>query len=87
MDWIRDHLWETWLGLSIVLGVAEMFSLDLIFAMLAAEIVLDPVWPWSEPGGLLALGCVAAGLAAITVWTYLGQRRAGWKRIAAPFMQ
>ena len=33
MDWIRDHLWETWLGLSIVLGVAEMFSLDLIFAM------------------------------------------------------
>ena len=36
MDWIRDHLWETWLALSIVLGVAEMFSLDLILAMLAA---------------------------------------------------
>ena len=35
MDWIRDHLWETWLGLSIVLGVAEMFSLDLILIMLA----------------------------------------------------
>jgi membrane protein implicated in regulation of membrane protease activity len=36
MDWIRDHLWESWLALSIVLGVAEMFSLDLILAMLAA---------------------------------------------------
>lgn len=35
MDWIRDHLWETWLALSITLGVAEMFSLDLILGMLA----------------------------------------------------
>ena len=35
MDWIRDHLWETWLGLTIALGVAEMFSLDLILGMLA----------------------------------------------------
>ena len=43
MDWIRDHLWETWLGLSIVLGVVEMFSLDLIFAMLAAGAVVGMV--------------------------------------------
>jgi membrane protein implicated in regulation of membrane protease activity len=40
MDWIRDHLWETWLALSIALGVAEMFSLDLILAMLAAGAVI-----------------------------------------------
>ena len=43
MDWIRDHLWETWLALSIVLGVAEMFSLDLILAMLAAGAVIGMV--------------------------------------------
>jgi membrane protein implicated in regulation of membrane protease activity len=43
MDWIRDHLWEAWLGLSIVLGVAEMFSLDLILAMLAAGAVIGMV--------------------------------------------
>ena len=43
MDWIRDHLWETWLALSIVLGVAEMFSLDLILAMLAAGAVVGMV--------------------------------------------
>ncbi len=35
MDWILKHAWEAWLGLAIVLGVAEMFSLDLILIMLA----------------------------------------------------
>ena len=35
MDWIQDHLTETWLGLTVLLGVAEMFSLDLVLAMLA----------------------------------------------------
>lgn len=35
MDWLRDHMWETWLGLAILLGVAEMLSLDLILLMLA----------------------------------------------------
>ena len=40
MDWLRDHAWETWLGLTIVLGVAEMFSLDLILIMLAAGAVV-----------------------------------------------
>jgi membrane protein implicated in regulation of membrane protease activity len=43
MDWMRDHLWETWLALSIALGVAEMFSLDLILAMLAAGAVIGMV--------------------------------------------
>lgn len=36
MEWLKDHLWETWLMLAILLGVAEMFSLDLILVMLAA---------------------------------------------------
>lgn len=35
MDWIRDHAWETWLALSIILGVAEMASMDLVLLMLA----------------------------------------------------
>jgi membrane protein implicated in regulation of membrane protease activity len=35
MDWLRDNMWEAWLGLAILLGVAEMFSLDLILLMLA----------------------------------------------------
>lgn len=36
MDWLRDHAWETWLGLAILLTVAELFSLDLILLMLAS---------------------------------------------------
>jgi membrane protein implicated in regulation of membrane protease activity len=36
MDWLRDHAWETWLGLTIVLGLLEMFSLDFVLLMLAA---------------------------------------------------
>lgn len=35
MEWFRDHLWETWLSVGILLGVAELFSLDLILLMLA----------------------------------------------------
>jgi membrane protein implicated in regulation of membrane protease activity len=35
MDWLRDNLWQAWLGVAILLGVAEMFSLDLILIMLA----------------------------------------------------
>lgn len=36
MDWLREYAWETWLGLTIMLTVAEMFSMDLILLMLAA---------------------------------------------------
>ncbi len=35
MDWIGDHLWAVWLGIMIVLGAAEMISLDLVLIMLA----------------------------------------------------
>lgn len=35
MDWLSDHLWEAWLGVAIVLGVAEMLSMDLFLLMLA----------------------------------------------------
>jgi membrane protein implicated in regulation of membrane protease activity len=35
MEWFQEHAWETWLGAAILLGVAEMFSLDLILIMLA----------------------------------------------------
>ena len=69
MDWIRDHLWETWLALSITLGVAEMFSLDLVLAMLAAGAVVGMVaalvgLPFVAQI-LLALGASVAALALV----------------------
>ncbi|GAB3038935.1 hypothetical protein GCM10011376_40420 [Nocardioides flavus (ex Wang et al. 2016)] len=63
MDWIRDHLWETWLALSIGLGVAEMFSLDLILAMLAAGAVVGMV------AALIGLPVVVQILAALAAAT------------------
>jgi membrane protein implicated in regulation of membrane protease activity len=35
VEWIQEHLTETWLGVAVVLGVAELFSLDLVLIMLA----------------------------------------------------
>lgn len=35
MDWFRDHMWETWTALAILLGLAELLSLDLVLLMLA----------------------------------------------------
>ena len=35
MDWLREHLTETWLAIAIVLGITEMIGLDLILLMLA----------------------------------------------------
>jgi membrane protein implicated in regulation of membrane protease activity len=52
MGWIGDNHWEMWLGLAILLGVAEMFSLDLVLGMLAIGALV----------GLLATG-LGAGLA------------------------
>jgi membrane protein implicated in regulation of membrane protease activity len=43
MEWIRDHLWEAWLIAGVLLGVVEMVSLDLIFAMLAVGCVVGMI--------------------------------------------
>ena len=68
MDWIRDHLWETWLALSIALGVAEMFSLDLILAMLATGAVVGMVAALiGLPVFVQILAALAASVAALAV--------------------
>ena len=53
MDWLRDHAWETWLGLAIVLGVAEMFSLDLVLACSRPV----PWSAWSPPSSVCRSSC------------------------------
>ena len=40
MEWLGDHLWAAWLLLAVVLGVAEMTSLNLILIMLAVGAVV-----------------------------------------------
>ena len=34
-EWFREYGWQTWTAIAIVLGVAELFSLDLVLLMLA----------------------------------------------------
>ncbi len=34
-EWLRDNAWGVWLGLALLLGGAELFSLDLVLLMLA----------------------------------------------------
>jgi len=43
MDWLGDNLWAAWLGAAALLGVAEMFSLDLVLIMLAVGAVAGMV--------------------------------------------
>lgn len=66
MDWLSDHQWAGWLGAAFALGLVEMFSLDLVFAMLAVGALVGLV---STGLGapfvvafLLAIGASAASL-------------------------
>ena len=43
MDWLSDHMWESWLGLAVVLGALELVSLDLFLAMLAGGAIVGAV--------------------------------------------
>jgi membrane protein implicated in regulation of membrane protease activity len=43
MDWLSDHQWAGWLSAAIALGVIELVSLDLVFAMLAAGALVGMV--------------------------------------------
>ncbi len=66
MEWLRDHAWETWLGLVIVLGLAEMFSLDLILIMLAAGAAVGMVAAILDlPVAVQILAASAASVAAL----------------------
>jgi membrane protein implicated in regulation of membrane protease activity len=35
LDWLGDHVWAIWLALALLLGIAEILSLDLVLIMLA----------------------------------------------------
>ena len=45
MEWFSEHAWQAWLGLAIVLGAAEMLTLDLLLLMFAVGAVVGMVAP------------------------------------------
>lgn len=75
MEWINENLTATWLGLAVVLGVAEMFSLDLVLIMLASGALAAMV-------GSLFIDSLAltAGLAIVTSVGMLAVVRPGLAR-------
>ena len=65
-EWFQD--WQAWLGVAIALGVAELFSLDLVLLMMATGAVVGMMvalvggeWP------LQVIAAVAASIAALAL--------------------
>ena len=68
MDWLMRHLWEAWLGLAIVLGVAEMFSLNLIVGMLAVGALVGMVLAIADVHvAIQVLGAAGASIAMLAL--------------------
>ncbi len=63
MDWLSDHLAGLFLGLAILLGIAELFSLDLILLMLAIGALVGMVSALLGAG--FAVSAIAAALASV----------------------
>jgi membrane protein implicated in regulation of membrane protease activity len=63
MDWLGDHLAAVFLALAILLGVAEMFSLDLILGMLALGALVGMVAALVGAG--FAVTAIVAALASV----------------------
>jgi membrane protein implicated in regulation of membrane protease activity len=65
-SWLQD--WQAWLALSIALGVAEVFSLDLVLLMLAAGGVVGMLAALlGAPLVLQVLLAIAASVAMLAV--------------------
>jgi membrane protein implicated in regulation of membrane protease activity len=63
MDWLGDHAAGVWLAVAILLGIAEMFSLDLILGMLALGALVGMVTALLGAG--IAVSAIAAAIASV----------------------
>lgn len=66
MDWLGEHLWSLWLGAAIVLGVGEMFSLDLVMIMLATGALVGMVLALAD-APVVVQALAAAGTSVATL--------------------
>lgn len=63
MDWLSDHVAGVFLALAIMLGIAEMFSLDLILLMLALGALVGMATALLGAG--FAVSAIAAAVASV----------------------
>lgn len=65
-DWFQD--WQAWLGIAIALGVAELFSLDLVLLMMAVGAVVGMTAALiGLPVAVQVLASVAAGVGMLAL--------------------
>jgi membrane protein implicated in regulation of membrane protease activity len=68
MEWLREYDWALWLGAALMLGVAELASLDLVLLMLAVGCLVGAgVAAADLPFLVQALAAVAASTAMLTL--------------------
>jgi membrane protein implicated in regulation of membrane protease activity len=65
MEWLSENAWAAWLGLAAFLGVAELVSLDLVFAMLAVGALAGLLTSLAVDSVVLA--ALVAGLASFAM--------------------
>lgn len=65
MEWLGDHLWAAWMVLAVVLGMAEMVSLDLMLLMLAVGAVVGALAALASFPVILQVLLAGGGAAAM----------------------
>jgi membrane protein implicated in regulation of membrane protease activity len=66
--WLRDYAWAIWTGIAMLLGVAELISLDLILLMLAGGALVGALTALLQLGlPLQVLAAVATSVAMLAV--------------------
>ncbi|MFP5336042.1 MAG: NfeD family protein [Actinomycetes bacterium] len=64
MEWLRDSQWLWWVGAALVLGLIEVASLDLVFAMLTVGALSGAAVAFAG-GSFTAQVLVATGVSAL----------------------
>jgi membrane protein implicated in regulation of membrane protease activity len=65
MDWLSEHAWAVWTALAVLLGMAELMSLDLVLAMLAAGALAGAVT--AALGAGVPLQVIIAGATSVAM--------------------
>jgi membrane protein implicated in regulation of membrane protease activity len=66
-DWLGENAWAVWLGLAMLLGVAELVSLDLILLMLAGGALVGAVTSLALPVPVQVFAAVLTSVAMLAL--------------------
>lgn len=65
MDWLREHLWALWIGGGMLLGAAEILTLDFTLLMLAGGALAGGITAIFLPGLVVVQALVAIAVAVL----------------------